>query len=75
MAERPVLLTALILENPLCLSCIAKKTAMTAEAATTALTVIERVLRIPRISMTCPSCGVLDTVYVVKRPVAQGAAR
>lgn len=68
MPESVVLLTDLIVENPLCLGCIAKRTGLTTEAAETALTVIERALRVHREARRCRSCGVPETVYLLERP-------
>jgi hypothetical protein len=75
MPRRSVLLTALILDNPMCLSCIAKHAAMSSEAVETAVTVIERVLAVHRKASVCESCGVPATVYFLGRPVHRGASR
>jgi hypothetical protein len=68
MPESAVLLTALIVEHPLCLVCIAEKTHLRPEAVHTALTVIERVLRINKEAQACQCCGAPGTGYFLKRP-------
>ena len=74
MSEPAVLLTALIVENPMCLVCIAKKTALTEEAAETVLTVIARALPIHRGEEPCRACGAPTTVFV-RRPPHRSAGR
>ena len=74
MSEPAVLLTALIVENPMCLDCIAKKTTLTVEAAETALTVIARALPIHRAEEPCRACGAPATVFV-RRPPQRSTGR
>ena len=74
MPESAVLLTALIVEHPLCLDCIAEKTGLRPNAVHTALSVIERVLRVHREAQACECCGAPGTVYVLRRPKPLAAA-
>ena len=73
MPRDPVLLTALLVDNPLCLACTASQAALTLEAAETALTVISRALPMQRHARVCPACGVPGTVFVLPRPVTRRA--
>jgi hypothetical protein len=75
MSEPLVLLTALIVDNPMCLDCLAERAAMRPDAVATALTVIERVLPVQRTVGPCPSCRVVGTVYVLERPKSPGPRR
>jgi hypothetical protein len=75
MPETAVRLTALIVENPLCLSCVAKKLRMSAPAVEMALGIIDRALPIQRDSEACRGCGRVGCVYVLKRPNIIGGAR
>jgi hypothetical protein len=69
MPEQPVVLAALILERPLCLSCIAKKTGtVSASALETMLEHIRRVLTIDRQRGRCRACGLATMVMSVERP-------
>ena len=70
--SRPVLLTALIVDNALCMPCIAEHAGMTLEAVESALTVIERVLALHRKSAVCGRCGVHRVVCFLERPPQWG---
>jgi hypothetical protein len=67
MPQRSMLLTALILNNPMCLGCTAKHAGMTSEAVETAIKVTERELAIHQKWNVCGSCGVPSMVYFLER--------
>ena len=58
----PVLM-ALILNSPVCLSCIAATASLSADAAQAALTLVERAIHIHHGWWPCQRCGVPRTVY------------
>jgi hypothetical protein len=69
MPEHSSLITALILERPMCLECLAKRANMSVEAAQTVLAVIGRALRLHRDDMApCRACEKFGVVYHVERP-------
>jgi hypothetical protein len=69
MPEQTALLTALILDRPLCSSCIAAKTGLTSDLALeTLLERIRRVLPLHRDQGRCRACGLDTTVISVDRP-------
>jgi hypothetical protein len=69
MPEHSSLITALILERPMCLDCLARRAGMSVDAARTVLTVIGRALRLNRDDASpCRSCEKLGTVFHVERP-------
>lgn len=68
MSDRAALITALILERPLCLPCIADKSLMTIERATKVLETIETALVLRRQTAACAACGTVTAVYAVGRP-------
>ena len=69
MPEHSRLITALIVERPMCLPCLARRANMSVEAVQTVLAVIGRALRLHRDeSLACQVCEGLRTVYYVERP-------
>ena len=70
MVEQEVsLVTALILERPTCLQCIAKRAHLEVQAAETVLTVIRRALNVRRDNLSrCRVCGVDGEVFYIDRP-------
>jgi hypothetical protein len=63
------LITALIIDRPLCVRCIAQKTALTEEATLAALEIIGRAIAIKRGDVaTCQGCGSVAPVFSVARP-------
>jgi hypothetical protein len=69
MAEPSNLITALILERPMCLSCLSQRTRLSAEATQTALTVIGSAVHIHRQHRSqCLACGTVGEVFHVERP-------
>ena len=67
MHEPTDILTALIVETPMCLPCIAKNGRMMPEAAAMELAVICRAVRMRQKSNSCQSCGAVRTVYSIER--------
>ncbi len=69
MPARDVLVTALILERPLCVPCVARSTSLRVEEALTVLTVLQRALDLHRDdSSRCRICGVTGLVFYIERP-------
>ena len=62
------LITALILDRPLCLPCMASKSGVPAERVTGALDAIGAALVLSRQTDPCAACGAMTTVYSVARP-------
>jgi hypothetical protein len=73
MPERAALITALILDRPMCLPCIALKSLVSAERAESTLVTIATALVLRRESGRCVACGQTTTVHSVGRPPAAGA--
>ena len=69
MPDHAALVTALILDRPTCIRCIAIKSSMTAATLDTTIGIIERVLVLHRSTDRCRVCGVSDTVFYVDRPL------
>ena len=69
MPQTVALVVALILQRPLCISCVATKTgAASAVVLNVALTRISEVLKLNREHDRCRSCGIITTVLSVERP-------
>lgn len=68
MPDRAALITALILDRSLCLSCIADKSLVTVERVTDALAGIARALVLTSRTDRCAACGHTTAVYSVGRP-------
>lgn len=68
MPDHAALVTALILDRPTCIRCIAIKSSMTPLAMDTTIGFIERVLILHRSTDRCRVCGVTDTVLSAERP-------
>jgi len=63
------LISALIVDRPMCIPCIARKVRLTEAAAHTALDVIRRVLKIRCVDNgTCHACGKTARVFAAERP-------
>ena len=62
------LLTALIVDDPMCVACIAKQGGVSEDAAETAIATVESALPVQRESATCGRCGVPGIVYFLERP-------
>lgn len=69
MANHAAIITALILDRPTCIRCIAVKASMTPAALDTTIGAIETALVLHRLTDRCRVCGVTDTVLSVDRPV------
>ena len=67
--QNSALVTALILERPLCLRCIADKSGLKVEAAETVIAVIRRSLDVHRQDAArCHACGATAVVFSIHRP-------
>ena len=64
MPDRPAVIAALVLERPLCVSCIARRADEPSAAALEAsLEQLRHVLQIFRAQDRCRACGFVTTVY------------
>jgi hypothetical protein len=69
MPENSSLITALILERPMCVTCLSQRSALTVDATHTVLTVIGRAVQLHREDRSrCRGCGTLGEVFYVERP-------
>ena len=69
MPNRATLITALILDRPMCLDCIAAKSGLPADTIDGVLQRIGRVLNLQRTVERCRACGETDVeVASVARP-------
>jgi hypothetical protein len=69
MPENCSLVTALILERPMCVTCLSRRAALTVEATQTVLTVIGRAVQVRRDeSLPCRVCQKGGEVFYVARP-------
>ena len=71
MPTQAALITALIVDRPLCLSCIADKSGATVERVSEALHAIGSALALTSRTDRCAACGTTTTVYAVARPPLQ----
>jgi hypothetical protein len=60
--EKSSLITALILERPMCTDCIGTKSTLIPEAVEAYLSVMSRVLRLHRGGGECSACGAITQV-------------
>ena len=71
MPERAAIVTALIIERPLCLACVAQRASLDESDAKTILDKIESVLALRRVNPgRCRACGSMVTVFSVAQPPA-----
>ena len=69
MPERSALVTALILERPTCLPCVAERAGLSLDALDTVLTVIARVLSLNgEDGARCRQCGQVSVVFWISAP-------
>jgi hypothetical protein len=68
MPDRAALVTALILDRPTCLRCIAIKSALTLAVLDETIEHIQRVLVVHRRADRCRACGVTDAVLYIDPP-------
>jgi hypothetical protein len=69
MPERTAIVTALITERPLCLSCIALRASLAEPDTRAVLDKIERVLTLQRVDPgRCRACGAVGTVLSIDQP-------
>jgi hypothetical protein len=68
MPAQAALITALIVDRPLCLSCIADKSGATVERVSEALQAVGTALALISRTHRCTACGTTTTTYTVARP-------
>ena len=69
MPETAAMITALIMERPMCLDCIAGKTSTSLNDVEAAFLHIGRVLHLQRFtSERCRACGTIGLAFAVTRP-------
>ena len=68
MPDPAVLITALVLERPMCLACVAAHATVTEEQVAAALKAVGRVLVLTCESGSCAACGAGAPAYTVTRP-------
>ena len=69
MPATAAIVTALILERPLCISCIAMKAGEpSATSLEASIERIRHVMEVHRRQERCRGCGTLTIVYAVERP-------
>jgi hypothetical protein len=70
MPDRAALITALMLDRPMCLPCIAAKALVSLQRAEAALETIATALVLCRETGRCAACGATTAVHSVARPPA-----
>lgn len=71
MAGHSNLITALILERPMCVTCLSQRAKLSIKATQTVLNVIGRALQLRREEASrCRVCRSVGEVYYVERPPA-----
>jgi hypothetical protein len=68
MSAQTALITALIVDRPLCLACISDKSGIAVEGVSEALHAIGTALALSRRTDRCAACGATVTTYAVARP-------
>lgn len=68
MPDRAALITALMLDRPMCLPCIAEKALVSVRRAESALEGIASALVLRRETARCVACGATTVVHSVGRP-------
>ena len=69
MSEHSNLITALILERPMCVTCLSHRAKLSVPATQAVLTVIGRALHLHREDASrCRLCGTIGEVFYVDRP-------
>ena len=68
MPAQTALITALIVDRPLCLSCISDKSGIAVEGVTETLHAIGTALALTIGTDRCAACGAMATAYTVARP-------
>src|SRR5262245_11361584 len=69
--ERAALITALILDRPVCMACLRAQTGFTATLVEATLTRIQKALAVERDEARCHVCGTNGRVHSVQRPSAR----
>jgi hypothetical protein len=70
LPETAAFITGLIVERPLCLDCLAAKTALTATIIEDSLAMIGTAMSVKRNSTLCRSCGETKATVSLRRPDA-----
>ena len=71
MPERAAIVTALIMDRPLCLPCVAQRASLDEAEAKTVLDRIESVLKLRRVDQgRCRACGAVVNVFSINQPPA-----
>lgn len=69
MPDHAAIVTALILDRPTCIQCIAVKSSLSIRDLDQIIGIIERVLVLHRETDRCRVCGATETVFFVDRPL------
>jgi hypothetical protein len=70
LPETAAVITALIVERPLCLDCLASKTALTPTVIDHALAMIGTAMSVRRNTTLCRACGETKETVSLRRPDA-----
>jgi hypothetical protein len=70
MPDRAPLVTALILERPMCEACIGEKSGLSPAAFDATLSAIRVALKIHDLIGRCRACGETDRVLSLERPIS-----
>lgn len=68
MPDRAALVTALILDRPMCVDCIAEKSGRSVSALVATLNTVQTVLVLHSAVDRCQACGVVTAVFSIDRP-------
>jgi hypothetical protein len=68
MPDRAALVTALIVDRPMCVDCMAAKSGLTASALAVTLTTVQTVLVLLSAVDRCRECGTVTAAFSIDRP-------
>ena len=68
MPDYAALVTALILDRPMCVDCIAAKSGLSASALAATLVTVQTVLQLRSATDHCRACGATTTALSIDRP-------
>jgi hypothetical protein len=71
MPDRAAIITALILDRPLCEECLTSKSGLTPSRIEETLTVVRAALKLTEGHGRCRACGARTTVLSLERPSPQ----
>jgi hypothetical protein len=66
--DRAALVTALILDQPMCVDCIAEKSSLSLSALAATLRTVQTALVLHSAVDRCRECGTLTAVFSIDRP-------